>query len=130
MGRPTLSGAECVTLQGTVSGARGTPAPIRAQRHRGEGSLLGGPRGPAQDLDFAARPCGWGGRGSGMARPQPSQDRAWFPDWSVRCRDGARAAGWASRHPVPCTVCLGGSLVVQWLGLRASTTGDMGSIPS
>lgn len=133
---PSLSGAECVTLQGTVSPAHETRAPLRARRHRGEGSLLGGSREPARELDFEVRPCRWGGGGSGAAQPHPFQDLRVVSclECEAQERRPGLLAGPRDTHPPALFAGLPArfrdSLAVQWLGLRASTAGDVGSAPS
>lgn len=118
-----------MTLQGTVSSARETWAPIGAGG-TGEGSLLGGSREPARELDFEVRPCRWGGGGSGAAQPHLFQDPRVVS--CLECEAQERRPGLLAGPrdtPSPALFALGlptrfrDSLAVQWLGLRASTAG-------
>lgn len=130
-----LGGSECGTPQGTVSRACGTLAPIRAQRHRAEGSLLGGSREPARERDFAARPCGWGaGLRFGTAAPVSGPLVVSCLECAAQGRGlgccGPRDTSFPALFALGLLTRLRDSLPVQWLGLRASTARDVGSVPS
>lgn len=125
-----LGGSECGTPQGTVSRACGTPAPIRAQRHRAEGSLLGGSGEPVRE------PCGWGaGLRCGAAAPVSRPHVVSCLECAAQGRGLGCWLGLVTPHPLHCFALglltrLRDSLPVQWLGRRASTARDVGSVPS